>query len=173
MVTTTTHFKTWRFPYMLQSRASVPFKDWTDWEDVVCLGFWTVDWFSAYAPCTKSNEQMTAVIDDDGNEGTLDALEMDLPTALDNDAGLGDVNAGARFAVLNSYDGLDAPGEYVLKRSAGSKARLYFIPPTSSCLLVAHKSCYFQPIPIRSSISTVQIMCAYTTLSSKLGAETL
>ena len=135
VVTTTTHFKTWRFPYMLQSRASVPFKDWTDWEDVVCLGFWTVDWFSAYAPCTKSNEQMTAVIDDDGNEGTLDALEMDLPTALDNDAGLGDVNAGARFAVLNSYDGLDAPGEYVLKRKdaeVASSVLLYFIPPTSS-----------------------------------------
>ena len=41
-------------------------------------------------------------------------------------------NEGARFAVLNSFDALDAPGEYVLKRSAGSQARLYFIPPTSS-----------------------------------------
>lgn len=52
------------------------------------------------------------------------------------------VQEGSRYVVLNSFDALDAEGEYVLKRNAlsaasrnpsmASGARLYFIPPVGS-----------------------------------------
>ena len=40
LVSTSGFFKRWRFPV----DPDAPFEGWTDWDDVVAQGFWTVDW---------------------------------------------------------------------------------------------------------------------------------
>jgi hypothetical protein len=121
----------YRFPYM----SSAPFAAWTDWDDVVAFGFWSVDWFSAFVPVYSSTVQMDG--GDEESPSLHDTLEIEIPSSMTEDDGLGGVNAGARFAILNSFHGLDSAGEYVLKRNAGSSAKLFFIPHASMASTVA------------------------------------
>ena len=122
----------YRFPFMQGSAygtGAAPFASWTDFDDCVALGFWSVDWFSSFVKVKKSSS----------NVNGLQALEIEIPDAFTNEDGLGDVVAGARFALLNSFHALNAAGEYVLKRSniasssttPAAVSSLYFIPPHS------------------------------------------
>ena len=108
------------FPHL----SSAPFGAWSDWDDVYAQGFWEVDWIEAFLPVSLDSR--------------ADHLELTFPVG-GGEGEMQSVSEGSRFAVLNSFDSLDAPSEYVLKRnplsgasdspSAASGARLYFIPP--------------------------------------------
>ena len=105
------------FKYM----ASAPFGSWTDWEDVVGHGFWSVDWFDGYLPVKLGSTPGTLSV------GMTKSKEM----AEQMDV----LNEGARYAVLNSFNALDMPGEYVFKRAgktAFSTGYIYFIPPAGA-----------------------------------------
>jgi hypothetical protein len=101
---------------------AAPFDSWTDWDDVYAQGFWEVDWIEAYLPVTRgADSTLDVTFPKNGEDGVMRRIEQ-----------------GSRFAVLNSLNGLDAAGEYVLKRnpladasrkpSASSDGRVYFIP---------------------------------------------
>lgn len=112
-------YKTQDFEYM----SAAPFGSWTDWEDVVAHGFWSVDWFDGYLPVKKSSS-------------TSGKLSVGMPASKEFAQAMDELNEGARFAVLNSFDALDMPGEYVFKRTvtmtASDTGYIYFIPPASA-----------------------------------------
>ena len=116
--------RTVSFPFVA---SEAPFAAWTDWDDVYGLGFWEVDWAEGYLPIAFDSD-------------VANSLELTFPTD-GPEFEMSKVEAGARFAVLNSFDALDAEGEYVLKRNtlasasaspSASSATLYFIPPAAS-----------------------------------------
>ena len=116
--TTSNGVSTFKFKPVLTGTRAAPFATWTDWDDVVALGFWQVDWFDAYVPVSQaSNNRLQITIKSFGANSEYGEVLLS-------------VTKGSRYIVLNSFDALDSPGEYVLKRTGGGSHLLYFIPPT-------------------------------------------
>ena len=70
---------------------------------------------------------------------TYNALEVFIPKSFTEDDGLGPIYAGVRFAVMNSFDALDSPGEYVLKRTGAATSVFdHFLRFSQRCTIPTH-----------------------------------